>query len=136
MSCKNSEPFLATSLLTRSTSGIYYAHVTNPKGDSMPDSKPASIVDAKLTVLPDKLRLVWKMVVRDGTFVFPFEVLQVRLYSNPFLDFGEPRLIYPRLTAQYTRHAKERVRFLESEGRRGGKSPRGSSPRLADETPR
>ncbi len=78
----------------------------------MPKSKhkPTSIVDARLTALPDKLRLEWKMVVEDGVFVFPFDVLQVRLYCRPFPDFEEPRLIYPPLS---------RVSYTKSRGGEG-----------------
>lgn len=64
----------------------------------------ATIVEAKLAVTTVNLRLEWKMVIKNGKFVFPFDVLQIRLYCRPFPDFGEPNLIYPPLShVAYTR---------------------------------
>lgn len=65
---------------------------------------PESIVSVTLKLSPNRLRLEWGMRIEKGQFVFPLDVLQVRLYCRPFLDFGEPRLIFPPLSRiAYTR---------------------------------
>ena len=86
----------------------------------MPDlaDKPASIVDAELTIERNRVRLEWKMTIDNRKFLFPYDVLQVRLYCRPFPDFGEPCLIYPPLN---------NVEYTQTRGVDGSLGPVGGS---------
>lgn len=64
-----------------------------------------SIVEVRAKFESGSLLIEWGMPVSDGKFLFPYKQLEVRLYADPFPDFGRPELMNsPLPDRQYSRN--------------------------------
>lgn len=65
-----------------------------------------SIVEVRAKFDAESLLIEWGMPVSDRKWVFPYNQLEVRLYADPFPDFGRPELMNSPLPDRQTTFSK------------------------------
>jgi formylglycine-generating enzyme required for sulfatase activity/energy-coupling factor transporter ATP-binding protein EcfA2 len=64
------------------------------------------ILEVRAKFAPDSLLIEWGMPVSDRKWAFPHDKLEVRLYADPFPDFGRPELMNSPLPDRQTTFSK------------------------------